>query len=292
MASISGADSVDRVAFDPATATTVGPATTIFTSSLRLFGMGVTADGRLVTLSSTGRQESIYTLRADGSGLRQLTNGQWKDRLGSFFPAGDRVLFFSNRSGQYEAWAIRLDGSGLTQLTRTVGSEAINPLPSPDGTTICVTGDRDVQLARLVSSGEPVHPEPLPAVEGGALFQSPTWSLDGRKLGGQLVHPTGRTTIGVYDLSSKRYRDLGAEGSGVVSWLNGDRSLLCLRRGHLISLDVATQRVREVEVPAGTSGGRASDAVGVAALPADQRTMFVVRTRLTGEIWQMTLPQR
>ena len=292
MASISGSDSIDRVGFDPAAAKTVGPATTIFASSLRLWAIGVSADGRLVTLSSTGRQESIYTLRADGSGLRQLTNGQWKDRVTGFVPPGDRVLFFSNRSGQYEAWAIHLDGSALTQLTRTTQSEGINPVASPDGKALAVTGDKDIRLAALVGSGEPARPEPLPAFDGDAVFQNAVWSPDGRKLAGQLIHrPSGRNSIGIYELDSKRYSDLDVVGNGVVTWLNGDRSLLVPHRGRLMSLDVATRRVRAVEVPVGTSGGRASDWIGGIGLPADQRTLFVLRTRGNGEIWQMTLDQ-
>jgi eukaryotic-like serine/threonine-protein kinase len=292
LASVTGSDSIDRVGFDPVAAKTVGPATTIFTSSMRLWSVGASADGRLVALSSTGRQESIYTLRADGSGLRQLTNGQYKDRVVGFFPAGDRVLFFSNRSGQYEAWAIRLDGSGLSQLTRTAGSEAVNPAVSPDGMMLALTGDKDVQLARLVASGEPVKPEPLPALDGGVLFQGAVWSFDGRTLAGQLVQPTGHNTVGLYELGSRRYRDLGFENTGTtLNWLIGDHGLLFPNRGRLMSLDIATGRALEVAVPAGTSGGLASDWIGAISLSADQRTLFVMRTRSNGEIWQMMLGQ-
>ena len=111
-------------------------------------------------------------------------------------------------------------------------------------------------------------------------------------LAGQLVHrPSGRNSIGIYELDSQRYSDLDVEGSGVVAWLNGDRSLLFPHRSRLMSLDVAPRRVRAVEVPVGTSGGRASDWIGGIGLP-DQRTLFVQRTRGNGEIWQMTLPGR
>jgi Tol biopolymer transport system component len=290
MASISGSDAIDRVGFDSAAVKTVGAATTIFTSSLRLWAIAASPDGRLVTFSSTGRQESIYTLQPDGGGLRQLTNGQWKDRVTGFVPPGDRVLFFSNRAGQYEAWSIRLDGSALTQLTRTTASEGITPYASPDGKMLAVTGDKDVRLA-AIAGGEPARPEPLPAVEGDAVFQNAVWSRDAHRLGGQFVHPSGRQTIGIYDRDTKRYRDLGVEGNGVVTWLDGDRRLLFPNRGRLTCLDLATLQAHVIEVPASTSGGRASDWIGGIGLPVDQRTLFVQRTRSNGEIWQMTLDQ-
>ena len=139
---------------------------------------------------------------------------------------------------------------------------------------------RDVQLARFVSLRR-TRPSRAPARSGRRRACSRT--RRGRSTGESSAASSSThrpNTIAIYDLDTKRYRDLGAEGSGGVTWLNGDRSLLFLRRGHLICLDVATQRVREVEVPAGTSGdarpmhrGRSPPAC------QDQRTMFVVRTR-------------
>jgi len=110
-------------------------------------------------MSTTGRQEDLYVLERDGTGLRQLTNDAHKDRGPSFSPDGGRLLFFSNRSGSYEAWSVRLDGSGLTQMTRTVGSEVTEVGMSPDASVLVMNLDRGVGLARLGAS-LPVSPEP------------------------------------------------------------------------------------------------------------------------------------
>src|SRR5262249_17485341 len=142
-----------------------------------------------------------------------------------------------------------------------------------------------------IATGEPTRPEPLPAFEGDAVFQNAVWSRDGHRLGGGLVRPSRRQTIAIYDPGTKRHRDLGVEATGKVTLLEGERSRLFPPNGRLMSLDVATQQARAVEVPAGTSGGRASDWIGGIDLPVDQRTLFVLRTRSNGEIWQMTLDQ-
>jgi eukaryotic-like serine/threonine-protein kinase len=290
-ATITAADSIDRVGFDPAASKTVGQAQTIFTSSLRLWGIGVSRDGRAVVLSATGPQEAVYTLRSDGTGLRQLTNGQYKDRVGGFFPAGDRVVFFSNRSGQYEAWAIRLDGSGLTQLTRTQGDEVVDPAVAPDGLSLALAGDHNVRIAHLDSSGAPSLSELLPAPEAGLDFVGPAWSSDGKKLAGLLIHPSGRATLAIHVLGSSTFEDLDVDTNrGWVTWLSG-RDLLFQRSGRLLALDIDTRKVREVAVAVGTSGGRATDWIVSIALPADNRTLFVLRSRHIGEIWQMTLDQ-
>jgi hypothetical protein len=107
-----------------------------------------------------------------------------------------------------------------------------------------------------------------------------------------LIHPSGRSTLAIHVLGSRSYQDLDVDADGGAAWLNSDRDILFGRRGKLLSLDIATRRAREVAVPVGTSGGRATDWIGGFALPADARALFVVRARANGEIWQMTLPQR
>jgi Tol biopolymer transport system component len=291
LSSLSSADSLERVGFDPAAVKAVGTALTIFTSSLRIWDFGLSLDGRWLTFSSAGQQEDLYTLHADGTSLRQLTNDAFKDRASGFLPSGDRVLFFSNRSGQYEIWSIRPDASGLVQLTHTSGGEATNAAVSPDGSRLAFNGDRGVEIARLSSTGEAGPSEALPAPGGDATFLDASWSSDGSSIAGQLTRPSGRNTVAIHVLGSKEYRDLNLEGEPYFIWLNHDHDLLFHRRGKLMSVEIETGRAREVEIPTDTNRGHANDWIGQIQMPADRRTLFVMRSRVRGEIWQMTLDQ-
>jgi len=294
MASVNEADSIERVGFEPSLAKAVGEAASVFASPLWIWGsVGVSSDGRSVAFSSTGRQEDLYTLERDGTGLRQLTNDEFKDRAPVFFPGGDRILFYSNRSGQYEAWSVRPDGSHMTQLTQTSSQEITSPTVSPDGAMLAMRGRGDaggLLIARLGRTEEPARPAPLPAPDGGARFDYGSWSRDGRRLAGLLLHASGRRTVAIHVLGSTAYQDLEVEGEIPVVWLNGDRDLLFLSRGKLMTVEIATRRAREVSVPAAPGGGRSSDLISAFDLPVDRRTLFVLRSRNNGEIWQITPP--
>ncbi len=289
LASASRTDSIERLAFDPATLRARGPASTVFESSLRLFTVSVSRDDQRIAISTGGRQEDLYALQRDGTGLRQLTNDPQKDRSPAFYPDGGRLLFYSNRSGQYEAWSVRLDGSGLVQLTRTVGSESTDTELSPDGSLVAMGLDRGVGLARLGAT-LPVAPEPLPDPGEGAVFGSPKWSRDGQQLVGTLKHASGRVTLAIYSLASKRYRNLDVEGADPPRWVNGDRSILFLRKGRILAVDVHSAEVHEVLGPDSFAGARAGAAIWYYDLPADERTLLVTRSAAQADIWQVTLP--
>jgi hypothetical protein len=248
MASVAEADSIERVAFDPTLVKATGESVTILASALWLWGsLGVSSDGRFVTFSSTGRQEDLYTLQRDGTGLRQLTNDAFKDRAPAFFPGGDRILFYSNRSGQYEAWSVRPDGSRPTQLTRTSGQEVTTPTVSPDGAMLALRGrggGGGLLVARLSGTDEASRPEPLPAPGRDVSFDYGSWSRDGSRLAGLLRHPSGRRTLAIHVIGSAAYQDLDVEAEIPVVWLNGDRDLLFLLHGALRTVEISTRRVR------------------------------------------------
>jgi len=289
VASAFGTDSIERLAFDPATARVLAPASTVFASSLQLFSASVSAGGERIAISTAGRQEDLYLLDRDGTGLRQLTNDAHKDRGPAFSPDGGRLLFYSNRSGSYEIWSVRLDGSSLTQVTRTVGNETTEVGISPDGSLLAMNLDRGVGLARLGAT-LPVSPEPLPAAGGDAFFEYPRWSRDGQRLAGILRHASGRRTLAIYSLDSKTYLDLEVEAAEPVRWVGGERSILFMQKDRLVALDVQSRRVHDVLAPAAKAGSRAAPLIWGFDLPADERSLLVVRSGNQADIWQVTLP--
>jgi Tol biopolymer transport system component len=289
LAGVFGSDSIQRLAFDPARAMPVGEPTTVIASSLRLFYVGASADGSRIAFTSGGRREDLYTLAADGTGLRQLTNDPFKDRGPVFLPDGKRLLIYSTRSGQYEAWTMHLDGSGALQVTRTEGDEVVEPIPSPDGTQLVM------MLSRYNGSGvarfEPTRPanaERLPNPESGAL-EDPTWSNDGKRLAGAVRSAAGRMSLALYSFATKTYEPLDVEGAD-PRWLLGDRALVFLQSGELRAIELASRREHAVVTSAGLGRDRAGDQIYAYALSGDQRSLFLVVWRNQADVWQLALP--
>ncbi len=77
----------------------------------------------------------IYTAKADGSELRQLTNTPGYDAEATISPDGKRVVFTSLRDGDLELYSMNLDGSDVQRLTEALGYDG-GAFYSPDGAQI------------------------------------------------------------------------------------------------------------------------------------------------------------
>ncbi|OEV06479.1 amidohydrolase family protein, partial [Streptomyces nanshensis] len=106
-------------------------------------------DGRRIAVCAyQGGGFHIWTLRPDGSGLRQRTDGPFDDRGPSWSPDGTRIAFSSERGGDpvtgspYRIWVLDVRTDELTRLTGLLGQdgpeqdgawEDFDPAWSPDG---------------------------------------------------------------------------------------------------------------------------------------------------------------
>ena len=124
-----------------------------------LIAFSTGADGSDPTLTS-----QIFTIRPDGSGLRQATHvGAGKHALNPGFSAtGKQIAFESDVTGNFEVWVMNADGSGQTELTKDSGFANFHPRWSPDGATIAFTrctfpfGVAECHIAVIRSNGGPI----------------------------------------------------------------------------------------------------------------------------------------
>jgi Tol biopolymer transport system component len=137
-------------------------------------------NGRLVAFASRRNGPShIYVMRADGTDVRQVTQGKSDDDGPAWAPDQRRIAFSRDRG----LFVVGLDGLGpVRSLTSGLGGEAANPAWSPDGKLIAYDYRRPGFSSREiwvvgVDGGQPRLLTRLPAVS-----TLPSWSPDGRRI--------------------------------------------------------------------------------------------------------------
>jgi hypothetical protein len=103
--------------------------------------------------ASAGGPCALWWVRADGTGLEQLTHNAWSDEGPEYSPDGRWLAFFSNRSGHYELYRRR----------------AIpDTLPGP-------LGAQEVRLTHSPAGGQSLNPSWRPLVEGASIPAGQAW---------------------------------------------------------------------------------------------------------------------
>jgi Tol biopolymer transport system component len=102
------------------------------------------ADGRRIAFISDrdGADFEVYTMRPNGSSVRQLTSNDAEEFKPNWSPDNTMITFTTERDGDFEVYAMRADGSDQTNLTANpAGDDGVSAW-SPDGEKIVfLTGE-------------------------------------------------------------------------------------------------------------------------------------------------------
>jgi Tol biopolymer transport system component/predicted Ser/Thr protein kinase len=161
-------------------------------------------------------QMDIWTIRTDGSGLRQVTRDPSSEIVPSWSRDGRFIYYASNRTGRFEVWRVAAEGrSAEGGVQEQVTSEGgIVPVESVDGQTLYYqAAERGALLARPTSGGRPRTV--LPCVP--TMF---SWAVGARGI----VHvecgpPAG--PLGVRQ-QTLRYLDLASGKDEALATVEGD----------------------------------------------------------------------
>ena len=150
---------------------------------------------RIAFTSNRDGNDEIYTMNADGTGVRRLTNNttgirqsepDWSPEGGrtavmdwdpDWSPDGTRIAFTSNRDGNDEIYTMNADGTGVRRLTHNDVDLDWDPDWSPDGARIAFTSNRDGshQIYTMNADGTGVRL----LARGGDGAWEPAWWPDG-----------------------------------------------------------------------------------------------------------------
>jgi TolB protein len=155
-----------------------------------------------------GAVDDIFTMQANGTGLKQLTRHPAADIDPSWSPDGSRIVFTSDRADSFEIYSMSIGGSDVRRLT-TNSADDQDASYSPNGDRIAFTSDRagneDIYTMNADGSGV------TRVTTHAAREYAPSWSPDGTKI----AFFSNRSGTGDIDIYS-----MNADGSSVTNITN------------------------------------------------------------------------
>jgi Tol biopolymer transport system component len=162
--------------------------------------------------------EDVWSINANGTDLKQLTDSPGFQFDPSWSPDGTQIVFRSEGSGETEIWLMNADGTNQQRLTA-----GLAPAWSPDGSLIAFAGPAGVSGGITV-----IHPDGsglrlLPNTAGG---EYPSWSPDGDQICFN-SNLSGDHVMYITQADGSSVTDLSAAGEGwQVDWSPDGRLIL------------------------------------------------------------------
>lgn len=227
-------------------------------------GVGQPVGGKIAFSSLQDRPTGyfeVYSINADGTGLRRLTNTgeDVADIAWDWSPDGRMLaLVVQEGEGNRDVYVINADGSGRVNLTGALESGSSNefqPAWSPDGSMIAFAGERKSGSGVFIVNVDGSGMRQL--YEGRGLVASPTWSPDGSRIAFSAQTEQGGVALYSVSLDGSEPIQLtsGAEFSESPAWapMGGHIAYIGNREGaasvYVTDVEGRTDPVRLATVP-------------------------------------------
>jgi TolB protein len=161
----------------------------------------------------------VWSINADGTGLRRLTRSPWPEFDPSWSPDGRFVAYRSEPNGHPELWVMDADGSEQHRLTRDGGF----PDWSSHGIAYAPGGGSSGRSWIAIMSPDRSGVRRVPHTDYG---EYPSWSPDGERIAFN-SNLSGEAQMYVVDTDGSGVVDLSKVGEGgQVAWSPDGRSIL------------------------------------------------------------------
>jgi Tol biopolymer transport system component len=194
----------------------------------------------------TDTTADIYTMAADGTDVRRLTDDPGLDLFPVFSPDGSQIAFTSDRVGTVDVYLMEADGSNVVRVTEFENDslDDYHPTWAPDGSQIAFVRGKippggPGKLWVIDADGSNGH-----VVLDQPLVSFPAWSPDGTRI----AFETGRwpnVRVQLLELASGAVSDLGTGFHPVWSPDSG-RLAISMPEGGFAILDLDEPNRRQI----------------------------------------------
>jgi Tol biopolymer transport system component len=218
-------------------------------------------NGSFVAVQSyKGGTFHIWTMKPDGSAMKQITFGHGDDREPRISPDGKTIAFSSDRAfkGSYDIWTVDIASGALKQITSSDADE-FEPAWSPDGKAIAfVSGagiaSKSLELIELASGKQSTIVKVDPAL---GRVDAPSFSPSGKRVSfvqfaGAGMFMSGARLVVVDDQGHQPIYTGKADDAFpfAASWLS-ENEVVYTGSGHVLKVDVAAKSETEIPFTAG-----------------------------------------
>jgi TolB protein len=180
--------------------------------------------GRIAFGANRAGKWNLYTIRADGTDLRQVTSGPGEDRSPAWSPDGKRLAFQSRRDGNWDVYVLNVGEQVPLRLTADPSYDGA-PTWSPDGSRLAFDSYRSGDLDIFVMNADGSEQTNLTPTDPAGDFD-PTWSPDGNRIAFTSWR-MGDNDLFTMDMKTKavtQWTD-AATPEGSAAWSRDGRSL-------------------------------------------------------------------
>jgi Tol biopolymer transport system component len=129
--------------------------------------------------SDRDKNEQIYLVNANGSGLRRLVEDEGRSWSPAWSPDGHKIAYAHDKDGNWDIYVMDVSKGDVSRLTSDPGMDD-TPAWSPDGSKIAFMSSRNGTFQLYSMDADGTNQQRL--IDSKEHAGLPSWSPDGRKI--------------------------------------------------------------------------------------------------------------